>query len=399
MRYERCCFGDRAEPLTRVMMRMRHTFYSPDGRGVRPVEPPKHSPLAAEGGSLQPVTRFPESGLFLEEPTLSRTVRTLRIAASNGGSSLWLMTLERRAAGEAESRRSRPAPGLGPYEIRRRLVQGRDGGGVPGGDTRLDRRWHQGSGDPSLGLPEVRQSFDRSEDDSQLSHPNICALYDVGHQDGRTTSSWVPGGRDLADVRAGHAQAWSRRFAWDRDRRRSGSRARQGSCTGPEAGNVMLTKGGVKLLTSGWRRREMPNQQPGVDVFPDRCRGAADAGGHDPRDFQYMAPEQLEGKGKRRANGHLRLGCVLYEMGHRGRSIFRREQGFPDRARSTATHGDLDDRPMDRRPGARSPAMSGQRSGRSWKSAQDAPRAAMDQRGVLAAHSVPPGLTIYHAAA
>jgi len=37
----------------------------------------------------------------------------------------------------------------------------------------------------------------------------------------------------------------------------------------------------------------------------------------DRRTFQYMAPEQLEGR-NRRADRHLALGCVLYEMA-RGR--------------------------------------------------------------------------------
>src|SRR5215469_14402062 len=33
--------------------------------------------------------------------------------------------------------------------------------------------------------PEVRQRFEReAKTISQLSHPHICALYDVGHQDG-----------------------------------------------------------------------------------------------------------------------------------------------------------------------------------------------------------------------
>lgn len=50
--------------------------------------------LTAEGGPLEPVTRFPEGGLFLEEPTLSPDGRYLYYCRSNGGSSMWLMTLE-----------------------------------------------------------------------------------------------------------------------------------------------------------------------------------------------------------------------------------------------------------------------------------------------------------------
>jgi hypothetical protein len=49
--------------------------------------------VRAEGGPLEQVTRFPEAGLFLEEPTISRDGSYLVYCRENGGSSLWLMTL------------------------------------------------------------------------------------------------------------------------------------------------------------------------------------------------------------------------------------------------------------------------------------------------------------------
>ena len=52
-----------------------------------------HSTVA-EGGPLEQVTRFPEAGLFLEEPTISPNGRYLYYCREPGGSSLWLMTLE-----------------------------------------------------------------------------------------------------------------------------------------------------------------------------------------------------------------------------------------------------------------------------------------------------------------
>lgn len=42
---------------------------------------------------MQPVTRFPESGLFIEEPTLAPDGSYLAYCRSNGGSSLWILTL------------------------------------------------------------------------------------------------------------------------------------------------------------------------------------------------------------------------------------------------------------------------------------------------------------------
>jgi len=79
---------------------MRHPIFSPDGRWLY-VQPSHRNVfrLPSGGGTLQQVTRFPESGLFLEEPTLSPDGRWLTYSRSNGGSSLWLMTLADERAG------------------------------------------------------------------------------------------------------------------------------------------------------------------------------------------------------------------------------------------------------------------------------------------------------------
>jgi Tol biopolymer transport system component len=80
--------------LTSGYERMYHPFYSPDGRWI--YIQPSHRNICrvpSEGGKLEPVTKFPESGLFIEEPTLSPDGRWLAYARSNGGASLWLLTL------------------------------------------------------------------------------------------------------------------------------------------------------------------------------------------------------------------------------------------------------------------------------------------------------------------
>ncbi len=41
----------------------------------------------------RPVRRFPESGLFIEEPAISPDNRYLVYCRSNGGSSLWLLKM------------------------------------------------------------------------------------------------------------------------------------------------------------------------------------------------------------------------------------------------------------------------------------------------------------------
>src|SRR5947209_10108258 len=75
---------------------------------------------------------------------------------------------------------------LGPYEILSPLGAGGMGEVYRAKDTRLDRTiaikvlpTHVSSD------PELRERFDReARTISQLNHPNICMLHDVGHQDG-----------------------------------------------------------------------------------------------------------------------------------------------------------------------------------------------------------------------
>src|SRR5713226_2619192 len=75
---------------------------------------------------------------------------------------------------------------LGPYEIQSPLGAGGMGEVYRARDTRLDRTvaikvlpQHLSSD------PERRQRFEReARAVSNLSHPHICTLYDIGHQDG-----------------------------------------------------------------------------------------------------------------------------------------------------------------------------------------------------------------------
>src|SRR6266567_3130234 len=80
------------------------------------------------------------------------------------------------------------APGvrLGPYEILSPLGAGGMGEVYRAKDTRLDRLVAVKVLPSHLSAsPESRQRFEReAKTISQLSHPHICALYDVGNQDG-----------------------------------------------------------------------------------------------------------------------------------------------------------------------------------------------------------------------
>jgi Tol biopolymer transport system component len=86
--------GGKEERLTTGDERMRHLFWSPDSRWIY-VQPSHRNVwrLPAAGGPLQQVTRLPESGLYIDEPSLSPDGRSLVYVRATGGSSLWLLTL------------------------------------------------------------------------------------------------------------------------------------------------------------------------------------------------------------------------------------------------------------------------------------------------------------------
>jgi serine/threonine protein kinase len=75
---------------------------------------------------------------------------------------------------------------LGPYEIASPLGAGGMGEVYRARDTRLDRIIAIKILPAHLSdNPEAKQRFDReARAISSLNHPNVCALYDVGHQDG-----------------------------------------------------------------------------------------------------------------------------------------------------------------------------------------------------------------------
>jgi len=75
---------------------------------------------------------------------------------------------------------------LGPYEIVAAIGAGGMGEVYRARDTRLERTVALKVLPSHLSTSaEVRQRFEReAKTISQLSHPHICALYDVGNQDG-----------------------------------------------------------------------------------------------------------------------------------------------------------------------------------------------------------------------
>ena len=87
--------GGPMQQLTTGYERMRHPFFSPDGKWIY-IQPSHRNifRVRSEGGPLEQVTHFPDAGLFLEEPAISPDGRFLVYCRENGGASLWMLTLD-----------------------------------------------------------------------------------------------------------------------------------------------------------------------------------------------------------------------------------------------------------------------------------------------------------------
>ncbi|HTR02551.1 MAG TPA: protein kinase [Thermoanaerobaculia bacterium] len=207
---------------------------------------------------------------------------------------------------------------LGPYEIGGQLGAGGMGEVYRARDTRLERTVAvKVLPSQTAASPEARQRFEReAKTISQLSHPHICALYDVGSQDGvEYLVMELLEGETLSDRLARGPLPLEQTVRFGQEIADALDKAhRQGIVHRDlKPANVMLTKSGVKLLDFGLAKAtEAPASKGSVTSLPTQ-QGLTQEGtilGT----FQYMAPEQLEGKEADARTDIFALGAVLYEM-------------------------------------------------------------------------------------
>ncbi len=218
---------------------------------------------------------------------------------------------------------------LGPYEIQSPLGAGGMGEVYRARDTRLERTVaikvlpHHLSSNPDL-----KQRFEReARSISSLNHPRICTLHDVGHQDGV----------DFLVMEYLDGETLAERLRNVSLPLKEALRVGVEVCEAMEAaqrvglvhrdlkpGNIMLTKGGAKLMDFGLAKSATttPGSQSASPPLLSAAKTMSEATPLSPLTtagtvigtIQYMAPEQIEGKEADARSDLFALGAVLYEM-------------------------------------------------------------------------------------
>jgi len=207
---------------------------------------------------------------------------------------------------------------LGPYEILAPIGAGGMGEVYKANDTRLDRTVAIKVLPEHLAeSPERKARFEReAKAISQLNHPHICTLYDVGAQDGIDfiVMEYIEG-ETLAERLKKGALPLDKALEY-------GIQIADGLDTAHRAGivhrdlkpaNAMLTKLGIKLLDFGLARLVLVEPVSDASDAPTRQKQLTKE-----RTLigtlQYMSPEQVEGKELDARSDIFSLGALLYEM-------------------------------------------------------------------------------------
>jgi serine/threonine protein kinase len=208
---------------------------------------------------------------------------------------------------------------LGPYEILSPLGAGGMGEVYRARDTRLERTVAIKILPAHLSSDPVRkQRFEReAKTISSLNHPHICVLHDVGSQDGidYLVMECVEGETLATRLEKGplpleQVLKFGAQIADALDKaNRSGVVHRD-----LKPGNMMLTPAGAKLLDFGLAKPAVPLTGGATLTATSMRTTPMTQEGTVVGTFQYMSPEQIEGKDLDGRSDIFSLGAVLYEM-------------------------------------------------------------------------------------
>jgi serine/threonine protein kinase len=207
---------------------------------------------------------------------------------------------------------------LGPYEVLSPLGAGGMGEVYRARDTRLDRTVAIKVLPGNLTSdPNLRQRLEReAKAVSRLSHPNICTLHDIGHQDGMDflVMELVEGETlELRLAKCPLAPEQTLRFAAQIADALAQAHKLGITHRDLKPSNVMLTKSGAKLMDFGLAKESGP--APSAEALTEMtAANRLTSEGAVIGTFQYMAPEQLEGKEADSRTDIFALGELIYEM-------------------------------------------------------------------------------------
>ncbi len=219
---------------------------------------------------------------------------------------------------------------LGPYEILSALGAGGMGEVYRARDTRLDRTVAIKVLNSALvASPDLNARFEReAKTISQLNHPNICTLYDIGYHDGTDyiVMEFLEG-ESLADRLRRGALPIKELVSIGCNIADALDRAHRAGIVHRDLkpGNVMLTKSGAKLLDFGLAKPAVMGAAAGSGSAPLLSAAVtmtSPSPQHSPLTqqgalvgtVQYMSPEQIQGTEADARSDIFAFGAVLYEM-------------------------------------------------------------------------------------
>ena len=212
-----------------------------------------------------------------------------------------------------------PGTRLGPYEVMSPIGAGGMGEVYRARDMRLERIVAIKVLPDHLSCnPDSKQRFEReARAISSLNHPNICALYDIGDQDGVDflVMEYLEG-QTLAERLQKGALPVEQVLKIGIEIADSLDKAHRKGIVHRDLkpGNIMLTKSGAKLMDFGLAKPTKAALIASAGVGTPTLSNPLTVAGTIVGTFQYMSPEQLEGKDADPRSDIFGLGDVLYEM-------------------------------------------------------------------------------------